>query len=94
MHPSNPTRLFVLLSAFGLLATGCATTSEESQRKATAHQYKSDQAAERGFYGVAADEQRKAADEHHEAVTKAIDEGKPIPPQPQAGDGNPDGGAN
>lgn len=43
--------------------------------------------------GVAADEQRKAADEHNKSVQKAIDEGKPIPSQPQAGDGNPDGGA-
>lgn len=79
------------MSAVGFLA-GCATTSEESQSKAIAHQYKADQAAQSGFYGVAADEQRKAADEHHLAVKKAIDEGKPIPAQPQTGDGNPDGG--
>lgn len=86
------TRLVLLMSAAALMAIGCATTSAESTRKATDHQYKSDQAAASGFYGVAADEQRKAADEHHKAVNKAIDEGKPIPSQPQAGDGNPDGG--
>ena len=67
----------LIASAFAL-AVGCATTSEEAQRSATAHQYKSDQAGQRGFYGVAADEQRKAADDHHKAVKKAIDEGKPI----------------
>ncbi len=77
-----------------LCVAGCVTTSEESQANATAHQYKSDKAAESGFYGVAADEQRKAADDHHDAVKKAIDEGKPIPAQPQVGDNNPDGGAH
>jgi alkanesulfonate monooxygenase SsuD/methylene tetrahydromethanopterin reductase-like flavin-dependent oxidoreductase (luciferase family) len=84
----RPTGLLILLSCF----VSCATTSEEAQRKATIHQYKSDEAAKSGFYGVAAEEQRKAADEHHDAVKKAIDEGKPIPAQPQTGDGNPDGG--
>ena len=83
--------LCVLLFALPLVG-GCATTSEESQRNAADHQYRSDQAASSGFYGVAADEQRKAADDHHDAVKKAIDEGKPIPPQPKAGDKNPDGG--
>lgn len=82
----------LVLMSGALLFAACATTSEESQRKAADHQYKSDQAAALGRYGVAADEQRKAADEHHEAVKKAIDEGKPIPPQPQVGDRNPDGG--
>ena len=86
-----PSIALLTFAALGL-AVGCATTSAESSAKAAAHQYKSDQAAESGFYGVAADEQRKAADEHHVAVKKAIDEGKPIPAQPQAGDANPDGG--
>ena len=83
----------LLISSALIVAAGCATTSEESQRNAASHQYKSDKAAESGLYGVAADEQRKAADEHHNAVKKAIDEGKPIPSQPKVGDGNPDGGA-
>lgn len=85
-------RVLLLASALGL-AAGCATTSAEAQRNAASHQYKSDKAAESGLYGVAADEQRKAADQHHEAVKKAIDEGKPIPEQTKMGDGNPDGGA-
>lgn len=85
--------LSALLTASALfLAPGCATTSEEAQRSAVTHQYKSEKAAESGLYGVAADEQRKAADDHHDAVKKAIDEGKPIPSQPQLGAGNPDGG--
>ncbi len=82
----------VLILTALTLAVGCATTSAESQANAQSHQYKSEQAASSGFYGVAADEQRKAADEHHDAVKKAIDEGKPIPSQPKVGDGNPDGG--
>ncbi|MCU1278811.1 MAG: hypothetical protein JWM53_2357, partial [bacterium] len=40
-------------------------------------------------YGVAGDEQRKAEDAHHKAVKKAIDEGQPVPPQPQRGDAVP-----
>ena len=67
---------------------GCATSSEE-QRRALTHQSASDQAASRGEFGVAGSEQRKAADAHHSAVTKAIDEGKPIPPQTKAGDTPP-----
>ena len=80
-----------LLAALTLMV-GCATTSEESQRAAINHQYKSDQAGASGRYGVAADEQGKAADAHHDAVKKAIEEGKAIPPQPQPGSPNPDGG--
>ena len=80
-----------LLAALTLMV-GCATTSEESQRAAINHQYKSDQAGANGRFGVAADEQGKAADAHHDAVKKAIEEGKAIPPQPQPGAPNPDGG--
>lgn len=86
------TRPFLLLSSL-VFVGACASTSAEAQGRAAAHQYKSDQAAARGFYGVAAQEQRKAADEHRDAVDKAIKEGAPIPAQPQPGDRNPDGGA-
>ncbi len=75
----------------GFLSAGCVT-SLEAQRDSQEHQYKSDQAAASGFYGKAADEQRKTADAHHTAVKKAIDEGLPIPEQPRAGDPWPDGG--
>lgn len=64
---------------------GAATSSEEQQRALT-HQENSDKAADAGAYGVAGDEQRKAQDTHHDAVTKAIDEGQPIPPQTKPGD--------
>jgi len=77
---------------FALAATGCANSGEE-QRKAEVHQYKSDEAASNGQFGVAGDEQRKAADSHHSAVMKAIDEGQPIPRQTQVGDPYPDGGS-
>lgn len=90
---SSITRSLLLISSFAFVGA-CASTSAESQGRAVAHQYKSDQAAARGFYGVAANEQRKAADEHSDAVDKAIKEGAPIPTQPQPGDRNPDGGAN
>ncbi|PZR15446.1 MAG: hypothetical protein DI536_08325 [Archangium gephyra] len=86
------TRFLVLVSSFACIGA-CATTSAEAQSRAQAHQYKSDQAAARGFYGAAANEQRKAADAHQDAVDKAIKEGVAIPAQPQPGDGNPDGGA-
>ena len=83
------TRIFPLcLTVFAL---GCASSAQE-QRKAEQHQYNSDEAADQGRYGVAGDEQRKAADSHHKAVTKAIDEGSAIPPQTQKGGPNPDGG--
>ncbi len=81
-----------LLAALTLMVGGCATTSAESQNAALNHQYKSDQAGAQGLYGVAADEQGKAADAHHAAVKKAIEEGRAIPPQPQPGAPNPDGG--
>lgn len=98
LSPESPTKLrpfplYALILAFAVaLGVSCTTTSAESQRAAAAHQYKAEQAADRGFYGVAAEEQRKAADAHYEAVKKAIDEGKPLPPQPMLGDANPDGG--
>jgi uncharacterized membrane protein YeaQ/YmgE (transglycosylase-associated protein family) len=69
----------------GLAGLGCAT-SDQDQQKALVHQQKSDEAARRGAFGVAADEQRKAADSHHDAVKRAIDEGKDIPPQTKIGD--------
>jgi hypothetical protein len=67
-------------------AIGCGATSGEDQRQALRYQQQSDEAARNGVYGVAGDDQRKAQDAHHSAVRKAIDEGKPIPPQPQIGD--------
>lgn len=70
-------------------AIGCGASSAEEQRRAQTHQYKSDEAAEQGRFGVAEDEQRKAHDSHHSAVEKAIDEGKPIPPQTRRGDPPP-----
>jgi len=69
----------------GLSSAGCATSRQEQQR-ALAHQQNSDDAAARGQYGIAGSEQRKAEESHHKAAVKAIDEGKPIPPQTKAGD--------
>ena len=69
----------------GASAFGCATSGQEQQR-ALRHQQNSDNAAANGQYGIAGDEQRKAEDSHHKATTKAIDEGKPLPPQTKAGD--------
>ena len=77
--------------SLAVLAVGCANSVDE-QRKAEQHQYNSDEAADQGRYKVANDEQVKAANSHQKAVDKAIDEGNPIPRQPQKGDGNPDGG--
>jgi len=89
-------RMKKVLCASGLMAclllpmlVGCTTTSQQAQKAALMHQQRSDEAAKSGAYGVAADEQRRAQDAHHEAVVKAIDEGKPLPPQPQAGDKPP-----
>jgi hypothetical protein len=67
---------------------GCATSRDE-QRSALAHQEKADDAAQRGAYSVAADEQKRAAEAHHDAVVKAMKEGSPIPPQPKVGDKPP-----
>ena len=69
----------------GVSTFGCATSGQEQQR-ALAHQQNSDDAAANGQYGIAGAEQRKAEDSHHKATTKAIDEGKPLPPQTQPGD--------
>jgi hypothetical protein len=66
-------------------AIGCATSHQEQQR-ALAHQQNSDTAAGNGQYGIAGSEERKAQDAHHKAAIKAIDEGKPIPPQTKPGD--------
>jgi hypothetical protein len=80
--------LSVTIAFTGLLvaAIGCGASSGEEQRRALTYQQNSDEAAKEGHYGVAADNQQKAQDAHHSAVDKAIDEGKPIPPQPKAGD--------
>lgn len=69
------------------VGVGCAgATSSEEQQKALVHQENSDKAADVGAFGIAGEEQRKAQDKHHDAVTKAIDEGEPIPPQTKPGD--------
>lgn len=69
----------------GASAVGCATSHQEQQR-ALAHQANSDNAAANGQYGIAGSEERKAEESHHKAAVKAIDEGKPIPPQTKSGD--------
>jgi len=71
-----------------LSEVGCAGANEE-QRRALVHQRNTDVAASNGQFGIAADEQRKAAAAHNRAVKKAIAEGKPIPPQTQPGDAVP-----
>ena len=70
-------------------ALGCGASSAEDQRRALSYQQKSDNAAKEGQYGVAGEDQRKAQDAHYSAVKKAIDEGRPIPPQPKMGDTPP-----
>ena len=75
------------LMALGL-AAGCAT-SAESQRRAGVHQANSDVAASRGEFGVAGSEQRKAEDDHHKAVVKAIQEDRPLPESTHPGDPPP-----
>ncbi len=72
-----------------LPALGCGASSGEEQRRALSYQQRSDEAAKNGQYGVAEADQRKAQDAHYAAVKKAIDEGKPIPPQPKIGDTPP-----
>jgi hypothetical protein len=78
-------RGMIVCTVFGLSAAACSTSREE-QRAALMHQQSSDVAAQRGEYGVAGAEQRKAEDSHHKAVQKAIDEGVPVPPQTAPGD--------
>ena len=69
--------------------SGCGASSAEESRNAQTHQYNSDEAAKQGQFGVAGDEQKAAADAHNDAVKKAIDEGKPLPPEPRRGDPPP-----
>ena len=69
----------------GASSPGCATSHQE-QQSALAHQQNSDAAAANGQYGIAGSEERKAEEAHHKAAQKAIDEGKPIPPQTKPGD--------
>ncbi len=76
---------FALALLAGACAAGCATSRQEQQR-ALAHQQNSDTAASNGQYGIAGSEERKAEDAHHKATVKAIDEGKPLPPQTKPGD--------
>ena len=81
-------RIMTAAAVFALVAgsaSGCATSNQEQQR-ALAHQENSDTAAANGQYGIAGSEQRKAEAAHHQAAKKAIDEGKPIPPQTKPGD--------
>jgi len=85
-HISNTlfaTGFAVLLASTNI---GCGASSAEEQRRALTYQQSSDEAATRGQYGVAGEDQQKAQDAHHKAVNKAIDEGKAIPPQPKFGD--------
>ena len=84
--------LFILTVLAGSLMVpilGCGASSGEEQRRALTYQEKSDEAAKNGQYGVAGADQRKAQDAHYSAVQKAIDEGKPLPPQPKFGDTPP-----
>lgn len=86
-------RKLICMAAFGSLlgasAIGCGASSSEEQRRALTYQQTSDEAARRGQYGVAGEDQQKAQDAHHRAVDKAIDEGKAIPPQTKFGDAPP-----
>jgi hypothetical protein len=78
--------LTVLAGSLMLPVLGCGASSGEEQRRALTYQQRSDDAASKGEYGRAGEEQRKAQDAHHDAVNKALDEGKPLPPQPRQGD--------
>lgn len=82
------TKILASIAGAALLVSGfgCGATSSEEQRRALTHQQNSDEAAANGNYKTAGEEQRNAQDAHHDAVTKAIDEGKPIPPQTGPGD--------
>lgn len=80
------TRLGFVVAFCTPILAACGASSSEAQRAALVHQEKSDAAADAGAFSTAEAEQRKAQDAHHDAVTKAIDEGKPIPPQPKPGD--------
>lgn len=78
-----------LASLLTVFTVGCGASSAEEQRRALTYQQQSDEAGQQGQYGVAGDNQQKAQDAHHDAVNKAISEGRPIPPQPQMGDRPP-----
>ena len=78
-----------LASSLAALAIGCGASSSEEQRRALTYQQSSDEAAKNGQYGLAGEDQQKAQDAHHNAVNKAIEEGKPIPPQTRFGDAPP-----
>jgi len=68
-------------------SVGCGgASSQQKQNEALGHQSKSDEAASEGRYGDAADHQKKAQEDHHEAVMTAIDKQEPIPAQPVRGD--------
>jgi hypothetical protein len=81
--------ILTVIAGATVASIGCGASSGEEQRQALRYQERSDEAAKNGQYGVAGEDQRKAQDAHHSAVRKAIDEGKPIPPQPQIGDRPP-----
>ena len=78
-------RAFITVAALtGLLGAGCATTSAQEQRQAEQHQRNSDEAASKGQYGIAGDEQRQAQQSQSKAVMKSLDEGKTVSRIPDA----------
>ena len=68
----------------GLMGAGCATTAAQEQRQAEQHQRNSDEAASKGQYGIAGDEQRQAQQSQSKAVMKSLDEGKTVTRVPDA----------
>jgi hypothetical protein len=96
LKEENPMKRTMIAAGFcfaaAILTVGCATSGQEQQR-ALVHQQNSDTAAANGQYGIAGSEQRKAQDSHNKAAKKAMNEGKPIPPQTKIGD-KPDVVAN
>ena len=68
----------------GLIGAGCATTAAQEQRQAEQHQRNSDDAARKGQYGIAGDEQRQAQQSQSKAVMKSLDEGKTVSRVPDA----------
>lgn len=68
----------------GLMGAGCATTSAQEQRQAEQHQRNSDDAARKGQFGIAGDEQRQAQQSQSKAVMKSLDEGKSVARVPDA----------
>ena len=59
----------------GFMALGCASSTELEDRART-HAYRSEQAAARGDYNLAAREKEKADDLHRDAVKKAYKQGE------------------